>query len=67
MLIVGPQDAGKTTLLYQLIFGKHDYQTTTTTGFHFELLAGGLGVNKHLVGVWDVSGNCPAVVLRQFY
>ena len=68
MLLTGPSQAGKTTLLYGgLIFGKHDSQATTTTGFHFEQIAGGEGLNKQMVGVWDVAGNSPKPLLRQLY
>jgi hypothetical protein len=46
-------------LLYFLIFTKHDYQETKTTGFHFEQIQGGEGPNKQTVGVWDIAGNSP--------
>lgn len=63
VLLLGPSEAGKTTLLYFLIFTKHDYQETKTTGFHFEQIQGGEGPNKQTVGVWDIAGNSPPYIV----
>jgi small GTP-binding protein len=57
ILLIGPPEAGKTTLLYALIFAKSDDQATRTTGFHFEQLSGGEGQKNHIAGVWDVAGS----------
>lgn len=64
MLLTGPSQAGKTTVLYNLIFNKHDYHESKTTGFHFEQISGGEGLNKQIVGMWDIAGNSPQSIIR---
>ena len=64
ILLCGPSNSGKTTLLYSLIFPKHDYKETITTGFHFEQISGGEGLNKQIVGVWDIAGNSPYPIIQ---
>ena len=56
VLIVGPPEAGKTTLLYRLKFENQQWDADKTTGFQFEELRGGDGPNEHEVGVWDIGG-----------
>ena len=63
VLLVGPPNSGKTTLLYSQVFQTRDYQETPTTGFQFEEIA--LSNTKY--GVWDISGSLPEPVLRQLY
>ena len=56
VLLVGPPDAGKTTLLYRLKDAKEDWTATVTKGFQFEEVRGGEGPNEQQVGVWDLGG-----------
>ena len=68
VLLVGPPNAGKTTLLYKLIFQKKDWTADTTTGFQFEEVRSGDGPNAQTVGVWDIGGNqATQMVLQQIY
>ena len=55
--MVGPPEAGKSTLLYRLKWSKEpDWTATTTKGFQFEEISGGEGPNEQVVGVWDIGG-----------
>ena len=68
VLLTGPPDSGKTTLLYQLVFQKKDWESSKTTGFQFEIVKGGDGPAEQQVAVWDIAGGqSTSLILPQIY
>ncbi len=65
VLLVGPPSAGKTTLLYKLVFQKDDWTATPTVGFQYEEVRSGDGPNAQAVGVWDIGGGQASQLVLQ--
>ena len=68
VLLVGPADSGKTTLLYELILPRKDWKADKTLGFQYEEISGGKEHQQYEVGVWDVGGGSSSqLLLQQIY
>ena len=68
VLMVGPPESGKTTLLYKLVLQKKEWKADETIGFQYEEVRMGDEPNSPMVGVWDIGGGqATQLVLQQVY
>ncbi|XP_069753969.1 ADP-ribosylation factor-like protein 14 [Narcine bancroftii] len=64
VLMLGLEDAGKSTLLYKLKFSNSEFLTASTIGFNVEMLQHDKRVS---LTVWDVGGQYKMRQLWPFY
>ena len=56
ILMLGPEKAGKTTLLYNQVLREHKLIPNPTVGFQYEESSAVLGTETKTAGFWDIGG-----------
>ncbi len=53
-MLLGPQNSGKTTLLYSQLLQDKPFTATQTLGYNYEQVAG--------LAIWDIGGNAAVFI-----